>query len=111
MTSEEARQQLDECENQITSAYSNLQNTARNMGVNTVQAARKETAMSAVFPLFTFLFGIVLCFTSLRLLGIFLILGGVYAAYNASTTAMSVQNKVEHAVSNLSKSLNGISEI
>lgn len=111
MTSQEARQQLDVCENQIENAYSNLQNTARSMGANTVQAARKETAMGVIFPLFAILLGFILILASLRFVGIVLILLGVYATYKADQTASSVQNKVVNAVSDLNDSLNRNSKI
>ena len=133
MTSEEARKQLDECENQITNTYNNLQKTAIIMGANTVQAARKQKATSAIFPLFTILFGIIICFISIHfdafvlillghtangggggvliMLGIGLIFWGVFKAISSNLKALSAQEKIEKAVSNLNNSLNEISEI
>lgn len=115
MTSQEARQQVDACEHQITGTYSNLRNAARSMGSSAAQAASSKTSTSTLLPLIISLFGLILCFASHPiwgiLLGILLIIVGIVIAYNTHQSAASVQKNVEQQVGYLNNTLDSNSKI
>ncbi|EFF69142.1 hypothetical protein NQ527_11895 [Eshraghiella crossota] len=111
MTSQEARQQLNACESQITGTYSNLCDSARSMGASTSQAASSKTTMSTLLPLIISLVGLVLMFASHPVWGIILIIVGCVVAYNSHQTAASVQKNVEQQVNNLNNVINNNSRI
>lgn len=111
MTSQEARQQLNACENQITSTYSNLCDSARSMGASTSQAASSKTITSTFLPLIISLIGLILMFASQSFLGIVLIIVGIVSAYNSHQSAASVQKRVEQQVEYLNNTLDSNSKI
>ena len=110
MTSQEARQQLDACESQITGTYSNLRDAARNMGSSAAQAASSKTTMSTLLPLIISLFGLFLS-ASHPFWGIILIIMGIVIAYNTNKLAASVQKDVEQQVRYLNNTLDSNSKI
>lgn len=110
MTSQEARQQLDACESQITGTYSNLRDAARNMGSSAAQAASSKTTMSTLLPLIIPLFGLFLS-ASHPFWGIILIIMGIVIAYNTNKLAASVQKDVEQQVRYLNNRLDSNSKI
>lgn len=111
MTSQEARQQLDACESQITGTYSNLRDAARNMGSSAAQAASSKTTMSTLLPLIISLFGLILCSAPHPVLGVILIIVGIVIAYNTHQSAASVQKNVEQQVRYLNNRLDSNSKI
>lgn len=111
MTSQEARQQLNACESQITGTYSNLRDAARSMGSSASQAASSNTTMSTLLPLIISLFGLFLCFASHPVWGVILIIVGIVIAYNAHQLAASVQKNVEQQVGYLNNTLDSNSRI
>lgn len=110
MTSQEARQQLDACESQITGTYSNLRDAARNMGSSAAQAASSKTTMSTLLPFIISLFGLFLS-ASHPFWGIILIIMGIVIAYNTNKLAASVQKDVEQQVRYLNNTLDSNSKI
>lgn len=97
MTSQEAREQLNVCESQITGTYSNLRNTARSMGSSAVKAASGETTKDTLLPLIILsIFGLMLCIASHPAWGILLIIVGIVIAYNTHQSAKSAQTTVEN---------------
>lgn len=111
MTSQEARQQLNACESQITGTYSNLRDAARSMGSSAAQAASSQTTMSTLLPLIISLFGLILCFVSQPVLGVLLIIVGIVIAYETHQSAASVQKNVEQQVRYLNNRLDSNSKI
>lgn len=111
MTSQEARQQLDACESQITGTYSNLRDAARSMGSSAAQAASSKTTMSTLLPLIISLFGLILCSASHPVWGVILIIVGIVIAYNTHKSAASVQENVEQRVGYLNNTLDSNSRI
>lgn len=111
MTSEEARQRLDVCENQITGAYSNLHSAARNTGLSAVQAAAAKTRRNTLLALLISLFGLILCFASHPVYGILLIIAGIAAAYYAYQLSSDVQREVEKRHQNLESVINNNTKI
>ena len=111
MTSQEARQQLNSCESQITGTYSNLRDVARSMGSSAAQAASSKTTTSTLLPLIISLFGLFLCFASHPVWGVILIIGGIVIAYNAHQSAAWVQKGVEQQVGYLNNTLDSNSKI
>ena len=111
MTSQEARQQLDACESQITGTYSNLRDAARSMGSSAAQAASSKTTMSTLLPLIISLFGLILCSASHPVGGVDLIIVGIVIAYNTHKSAASVQKNVEQQVRYLNNRLDSNSKI
>ena len=111
MTSQEARQQLDACESQITGTYSNLRDAARSMGSSAAQAASSQTTMSTLLPLIISLFGLIICFVSHPVLGVLLIIVGIVIAYETHQSAASVQKNVEQQVRYLNNRLDSNSKI
>ena len=111
MTSQEARQQLDACERQITGTYSNLRDAARSMGSNAVQAASSKTTMSTIWPLIISLFGLILCFASHPVWGILLIIVGIVIAYYTYLSAASAQTTVENQQKNLNSIIDNNAKI
>lgn len=111
MTSQEARQQLNACESQITGTYSNLRDAARSMGSSASQAASSKTTMSTLLPLIISLFGLILCFASHSVWGVILIIVGIVIAYNTHQSAASVQKNVEQQVGYLNNTLDSNSRI
>ena len=110
MTSQEARQQLDACESQITDTYSNLRDAARSMGASASQAASSNTTMFTLLPLIISLFGLFLS-ASHPFWGIILIIMGVVIAYNTNKSATLVQKEVELQVKYLNNTLDSNSKI
>lgn len=112
MTSQEARQKVNTCENQITSTYSNLCSAARNVGASASQAASSEMTKSTLFPLIISVLGLILCLAlHLVVLGVVLIIVGIFIAYNSNELAAPVQKKVETQVGYLNQTLNANSKI
>ena len=111
MTSQEARQQLNACESQITGTYSNLRDAARSMGSSAAQAASSKTTMSTLLPLIISLFGLILCSASHPGWGVILIIVGIVIAYNTHQSAASVQKYVEQQVGYLNDTLDSNSRI
>jgi hypothetical protein len=111
MTSEEARQQLNACESQITGTYSNLRDAARSMGASASQAASSKTLMSILLPLIISLFGVILGFASHLVWGIILITVGILIACSTYQSAASVQENVEQQVRYLNSTLDSNSGI
>lgn len=111
MTSQEARQQINACEKQITGTYSNLHDVARSMGSSAVQAASSKTTTSTILPLNISLFGLFLCFASHPVWGILLIIVGIVTAYNTHQSTASVQENVEQQVGYLNNTLDRNSRI
>ena len=111
MTSQEARQQLNACESQITGTYSNLRDAARSMGSSAAQAASSQTTMSTLLPLIISLFGLILCFVFHPVLGVLLIIVGIVIAYETHQSAASVQKNVEQQVRYLNNRLDSNSKI
>lgn len=111
MTSQEARQQLDACESQITGTYSNLRDAARSMGSSATQAASSKTTTSTLLPLIISLFGLISCFASHPVWGVILIIVGIVIAYNTHQSAASVQKSVETQVLYLNSTLDSYSRI
>lgn len=111
MTSQEARQQLNACESQITGTYSNLRDAARSMGSSAAQAASSQTTMSTLLPLIISLFGLIICFVSHPVLGVLLIIVGIVIAYETHQSAASVQKNVEQQVRYLNNRLDSNSKI
>lgn len=111
MTSQEARQQLNACERQITGTYSNLRDAARSMGSNAVQAASSKTAMSTIRPLIISLFGLILCFASHPVWGILPIIVGIVIAYHTHQYAESAQTTVENQQKNLNSIIDNNAKI
>lgn len=112
MTSQEARQQLNACESQITGTYSNLRDAARSMGSSAAQEASSKTTMSTLLPLIISLFGLILCFASSHpVWGVILIIVGIVIAYNTHQSAASVQKNVEQQVGYLNNTLDSNSRI
>lgn len=100
MTSNEARQKVDECERQIVSAYSGLKGSARAVGFSAVSAASNKTTMSTLLPLILCIIGL-LCFGGPWFFGIVLIGLGIFIAYKLHASAKRVQNSVENCQKNL----------
>lgn len=111
MTSQEARQQLNACESQITGTYSNLCDAARSMGSSAAQAASSKTTMSTLLPLIISLFGLILCFASHPIWGVIFIIVGIVIAYNTHQSAASVQKNVEQQERSLNNTLDRNSKI
>lgn len=112
MTLQEARQQVDACERQITGTYSNLLAAARSMGSSAVQAASSKTTASTMLPLIILsLFGLILCIASHPFWGIVLIIGGIAIAYKTNQSVGSVQTAVENQQKNLNMLLDIDSKI
>ncbi len=111
MTSQEARQQVEACECQITDAYSNLRDAVRSVGSSATQAASSKTTTSTLMPLIISLFGLILCFASHPVWGILLIILGIVIAYNMYQSAASVLNMVENRQKNLNSILDDNSKI
>lgn len=111
MTSQEARQQLNTCESQITGTYSNLRDAARSMGASTSRAASSKTTTSTLLPLLISLFGLILCDPSHLVWGVILIIVGIVIAYNTHQSAASVQKNVEQQVGYLNNTLDRNSRI
>lgn len=105
MTSQEARQQVDACEDQITSTYLNLRDAAKSMGLSAVQAQSSRTTIITMLPLSISLIGLILCFASHPVWGVILIIAGIFFAYSAHVPAASVQEKVEQQVGYLNNTL------
>ena len=111
MTSQEARQQLNACESQITGTYSNLRDAARSMGSSAAQAASSETTMSTLLPLIISLFGCSLCYASSPVGGVILTIVGIVFVYITHQSAASVQKDVEQQVRYLNNRLDSNSKI
>ena len=112
MTSQEARKQLDECENQITGTYSNLRAAARSMGSSAAEAASKKTAIRTLLPLIVSLLGLVLYIEYHQLWkAVFLIILGIVIAVKSHKSAASVQKDVERQVGYLNDTLDRNSKI
>lgn len=111
MTSQEAIQQLNACESQITGTYYDLCVAARSMGSSAAQAASSKTTMSTLLPLIISLCGLILCFASHPVWGVILIIVGIVITYNTHQSAASVQKKVEQWVGYLDDKLDSYSRI
>ena len=111
MTSQEARQQLNACESQITGTYSNFRDTARSMGASASQAASDKTTRSTLLRLIISLIGLILCFASHPVWGVILIIVGIVIAYNTYKSAASVEKNIEQQVGYLNNMLDSNSKI
>lgn len=111
MTSQEARQQLNACENQIAGTYGNLRDAARSMGSSAVKAASGKTMRCTLLPLIISLFGIILCLVSHPVWGAVVIIAGIVIAYSAYQATASVQSKIEDQQRNLNSVLDNNSKI
>lgn len=116
MTLQEARQQVNACERQITNTYSNLWGAAKSMGSSASQAASSKTIVSTLLPLIISLFGSILCIAYhsrwvVILIGVVLIILGIVIAYNTHQSAASVQKNVEQQVKYLNNTLDSNSRI
>ncbi len=105
MTSQEARQQIEKCEDQIRDAYYNLRIAAKNVGTRgyqTVSDRRKKILSDASdkmkkgtrFPLLLLLSGFIFCLVS-PLLGIFCIFGGVILVVIYWNDGIKDEEKIE----------------
>ena len=111
MTSQEAWQQISECEKKIKDNYSNLCNAANSMGTNVHDAALATTEKSTLLPLIISLAGLVLCFASHPFWGVILIIAGIVCAYYTHDSAASTQKAVDAQVEALRRVLNENSKI
>ena len=114
MTSQEARQQIDACERQITGAYSNLEDAARSMGEVVVEEAASNTTKKTMMPLIISLIGLILVLTQdlgAGMLGVIMIIVGIVVAYNAHKSAASIQQTIENQQKNFFNILSNNSKI
>ena len=74
MTSKEARQKIDACEQQIVSAYSELKDSARIVGPAAVQAISSKVLLMTLLPLLLCL----VAFFVPTLIGGLLVIAGIY---------------------------------
>lgn len=111
MTSKEARQQIDTCENKIVGTYSHLLDTARGMGSSAVQAAESKTTGNTFAPLLISVFGVILFIAEHPVWGLLLIAAGIIIAYNVHSSAAGVQQKIEGQQKNLFSTIENNSKI
>ena len=111
MTIQEAKQQINACESQITEAYSNLCGAARSMGESANQAASSTTTKSTLWPLIISMVGVILCFSSHFIWGIIAIIAGIFIAHQTHQVAAAGQNNVEQLVQSLNETLSSNSKI
>lgn len=111
MTSQEARQQVEACERQITDAYSNLRDAVRSVGSSTTQAASSKATTNTLLPLIISVLGIILFFSSHPVWGVLLIIAGIVIAYNIDQAEASALNMVKNRQKNLNSILDDNSKI
>ena len=104
MTANEARQQIEACENQINNSYSCLKDNARDLGSSAAQAASSATITKTLLPLILCVIGLI-CFAGPWFLGILLILGGIFLSYALHGPAKRVQTHVENQQRNLNATI------
>ena len=100
MTSNEAKQKVDECERQIVSTYNTLKDNARAVGTSAASAASSKTTANTVWPLLLCVLGFVF-FAGPWFLGLVCIISGAVIAYNLHNSAQTAQNSIENGQKNL----------
>ena len=111
MTSQEAWQQISECEKQIKDKYSDLCNAAKSMGKNVKDAAWATTAKNTLLPLIISLVGSAICFASHPFWGVILIIAGIACAYHTHKSAARTQEGIDAQVEALRRVLDENSKI
>lgn len=110
MTSNEARQKVDACEQQIVRAYSGLKDSARAVGSRAVSSASTKTTLSTLLPLILCVIGFFF-FGRSGILGVALIVLGIIFAYGLHGPAKSVQNDIENRQKNLNSTIDSNANI
>lgn len=102
MTSREARQEIDACERKITDEYSQLIDSARRMGYDTVQQASSDTNKKTYIPLIILsVIGLITWVSG----GLLFIIIGIVVAYNKHNSAFSIQKNIENQQQTLNSTL------
>lgn len=110
MTSDEARQRVNECEHQIVIEYSKLKDSARVVGSSAASSASSHTMKSTLLPLILCIFGF-FCFKGPWFLGVLLIGLGIFLAYRLHDDAHGRQNIIENGQKNLNSIIDNNADI
>lgn len=111
MTSRQARQQVDACEDRIVRTYSNLIDAARGLGTSAVQAAASKTIGNTFAPLLISAFGLILWVAEHPVWGFLLIAAGITFAYNMHVSAAGIEKKIESQRTSLFSTIENNSRI
>ena len=111
MTTEEAKQKIDECEKKITSAHSTLCDSARGMGSSALQAIEAENKKKTLMPLIACAIGFICMLIGHPVFGVLFIIGGLVASYNARSKAKAAKEQVETAIRMMNSAIDKNSNI
>lgn len=104
MTSNEAKQKVDACEQQIARAFFELKDSAKEVGLSAVSSASSRTTMSLLLPLILCIIGL-FCLRGPWFLGIVLFIGGIVLAHKLHTSAKEIQRVIETGQKNLNSTI------
>lgn len=110
MTVQQAQDEINKCEREITRAHSSLCSAARTVGSSAKECADGSKIKKTLLPLLISIAGIFL-FRSAWFLGVILIIAGIVIAYNMNQRAGSVVSKVESAQKTLNSTIDSNSKI
>ena len=110
MTVQQARAEINTCEQKITRAHYSLCSAARTVGSSAKKCADGSKTKKTLLPLLISIIGIFL-FSSEWVLGVILIIAGIVIAYNMNRSAGSVVSKVESAQKTLNSTIDSNSKI
>lgn len=110
MTVQQAQDEINKCEWEITRAHSSLCSAARAVGSSAKECADGSKTKKTLLPLLISIMGIFL-FSSAWFSGVILIIAGIVIAYNMNQRAGSIVSKVESAQKTLNSTIDSNSEI
>ena len=110
MTVQQAQDEINKCEREITRAHSSLCSAARTVGSSAKECADGSKAKKTLLPLIISIIGIFL-FSSAWFLGVILIIAGIVIAYNMNQRAGSIVSNVESAQKTLNSMIDSNSKI
>lgn len=110
MTTNQARLSINACEQQILDAHGELKNHARNVGLCAASSAFNTLLKKTLLPLLLCLVGL-FCFAGPWLLGIGLIIIGIFISYNLYGPAKNAQKLIKDEQNKLNSAIDRNSSI
>ena len=111
MTTREAEQAINSCEDQIVQEYDRAIGAAKNVALSAEQAERKSRMTKTLMTLIVSLLGLFLFLAEHPVLGAAVVIGGFVLAYKVYDSATGSVKRVESAANNLRSSLDRNSKI
>ena len=113
MTSTEAKQKVEACEQQIVSTYGELKKTAKAVGDSAASSASSKTTVCTLIPLILCVIGIIGIYSVPYrwYVGALLIVAGLFIAYKLHSYAKRIQNSIRNGQSSLNYTIDGNKDI